>query len=58
MSPKCPKCGSTDIRREKRGYDNKRGQQGALLFGPQGLALGSFGSGKPVNVCAACGHKF
>ena len=41
--PKCPKCGATSIATINRGYS---------------VVWGFIGSGKPVNVCQVCGHKF
>lgn len=41
--PKCPKCGATAIATINRGYS---------------IVWGFLGSGKPVNVCQVCGHKF
>ncbi len=41
--PSCPKCGSTAIATINRGY--------SIMWGP-------IGSGKAVNVCQVCGHKF
>lgn len=40
---KCPKCNSTSIATINRGYS---------------IVWGFLGSGKPVNVCQKCGHKF
>lgn len=40
---KCPKCGSTSITAGQRGYS---------------LLTGFIGSGKTVNRCANCGHKW
>ena len=42
-APCCPKCGSTALATVNRGYS---------------LTLGVIGSGSPVNVCQACGHKW
>lgn len=39
----CPKCGSTSIATVNRGYS---------------MVTGFIGSGKPVNVCQVCGHKW
>ena len=39
----CPKCGSTSIATTNRGYS---------------FFAGFIGSGKPVNVCQRCGHKW
>jgi DNA-directed RNA polymerase subunit RPC12/RpoP len=41
--PICPKCGSTSVTTSHRGYS---------------LLTGFIGSGKPMNVCQMCGHKF
>lgn len=41
--PRCPKCGSTSIATTTRGYS---------------LLTGFLGSGKPINVCQRCGHKW
>lgn len=40
---RCPKCGSISIATINRGFS---------------IWTGFLGSGKPVNVCQACGHKF
>ena len=42
-TPCCPKCGSTSLATVNRGYS---------------IVWGFIGSGKPMNVCQACGHKF
>ena len=41
--PRCPKCGSTSIVTTNRGYS---------------FWTGFVGSGKPMNVCQNCGHKW
>lgn len=41
--PRCPKCGSTAIATTTRGYS---------------FWTGFVGSGKPMNVCQNCGHKW
>ena len=43
LVPCCPKCGSTAIATVNRGFS---------------IVWGFLGSGTPVNVCQACGHKF
>ncbi len=40
---RCPKCGSTSISTINRGYS---------------ILTGFLGSGKPMNVCQNCGHKW
>lgn len=42
-TPKCPKCGSTAITATQRGYS---------------LLTGFIGSGKTMNYCKNCGHKW
>ena len=41
--PKCPKCGSTSLATVNRDYS---------------FLTGFLGSGKPMNVCQSCGHKW
>ena len=41
--PQCPKCGSTSLATINRGYS---------------FIWGFLGSGKPMNVCQKCGHRF
>lgn len=41
--PKCPKCGSTAIEATQKGYS---------------LLTGFLGSGKTMNYCKNCGHKW
>lgn len=41
--PKCPKCGSTSLATVNKGYS---------------FLTGFLGSGKPMNVCQSCGHKW
>lgn len=41
--PKCPTCGSTSLATVNRGYS---------------FLTGFLGSGKPMNVCQSCGHKW
>lgn len=57
-TPKCPKCGSTALSSNKKGYGIGKGIVGAALLGPVGLAAGAIGSGKVVLTCLKCGHKF
>lgn len=41
--PRCPKCGSTSLATVNKGYS---------------FWTGFLGSGKPMNVCQSCGHKW
>lgn len=51
---KCPRCGSTSLSGNKKGY----GVVGAALLGPIGLVAGNIGSGKVMVTCMKCGYKF
>ena len=55
---KCPRCGSTSLSGNKKGYGIGKGIIGASLFGPLGLIAGNIGSGKVVITCMKCGYKF
>ena len=55
---KCPRCGSTSLSGNKKGYGIGKGIVGAAVFGPLGLVAGNLGA-KKVNVtCMKCGKKF
>jgi Zn finger protein HypA/HybF involved in hydrogenase expression len=55
---KCPKCGSSALTSNKKGYGIGKGLVGAALFGTVGLAAGAIGSKKIVLTCMKCGHAF
>ena len=55
---KCPRCGSTSLSGNQKGYSVGKGLVGKAMFGPVGLLAGSIGSGKVVITCMRCGHKF
>lgn len=55
---KCPRCGSTSISGNKKGFRFGKAAAGAFLFGPWGLLAGTFGSERFVLTCMNCGHKF
>lgn len=56
----CPNCGSTSISTQKRGFKLGRAVAGTLLTGflDVGAIAGAAGSGKYINVCQRCGHKW
>lgn len=54
----CPKCSSTNIHVEKRGFDAGSACCGALLVGPFGLLCGQSGANKLEKTCLSCGKKF
>ena len=56
---KCPRCGSTSLSGNKKGYGIGKGVVGAIILGgPLGLIAGNIGSSKVVITCMKCGHKF
>ena len=54
----CPKCGSSQITANKKGFSGKKAIIGDILVGPIGLVAGTFGSSKVLITCLACGHRF
>ena len=56
--PKCPKCGSTSISADKKGYGIGKGVVGAAIAGPIGLTLGNAGAKKVRITCLACGYQW
>ena len=55
---KCPKCGSTQIMGNKKGFSGGKAVGGALVLGPLGVLAGLHGSKKVVVTCLNCGHKW
>lgn len=54
----CPRCGSTQLHADKRGFSAGKAITGALLVGPTGLVAGAIGGRKVVVTCLACGHSW
>ena len=55
---KCPKCGSTQISADKKGFSGTKAVAGAALTGGIGLLAGTIGSNKVKITCLRCGHVF
>ena len=55
---KCPRCGSTQLTANKKGFSGKQAVGGAILTGGIGLLAGTIGSNKIKITCLACGHQF
>lgn len=54
----CPKCLSTNITANKKGYGLGKGAIGAVIAGPIGLLAGGMGKNNIECVCIKCGYKF
>lgn len=54
----CPKCGSTSLSANKKGFGAGKAVAGAWLAGPVGLAAGGIGSRKLYVTCLNCGYTF
>lgn len=55
---KCPKCGSSQITANKKGFSAGKAAAGVVLTGGIGLAAGAIGRNKIFITCLNCGHKF
>lgn len=56
--PYCPKCHSTSLTANKKGFGIGKAAAGAIVAGPYGLLAGGVGSRKVTITCLNCGHKF
>lgn len=54
----CPKCGSTSLSANKKGFSFGKAAAGAFVAGPTGLVGGTIGANKIEVTCLNCGHKF
>lgn len=55
---KCPKCGSTQLSANKKGFSGGKAAAGAIAVGGIGLLAGTIGSGKVEITCLKCGYKY
>lgn len=55
---KCPRCDSTSLVGNKKGFGIGKAIVGATLFGALGLLAGGIGSKKVQVTCLKCGNKF
>ncbi|MBD2134292.1 hypothetical protein H6F47_18090 [Sphaerospermopsis sp. FACHB-1094] len=58
MQISCPKCGSTQITSNKKGFNVGQALVGGVLTGGVGLAAGFFGSNEIRLNCLRCGHRW
>ncbi|SHK37895.1 hypothetical protein SAMN02745248_02403 [Hathewaya proteolytica DSM 3090] len=54
----CPKCGSTQITANKKGFSLGKGILGAAITPGLGLVTGAMGKNKIEVTCLKCGHKW
>lgn len=54
----CPKCHSTSLSANKKGFGIGKAIVGAWAAGPIGLAAGNIGAKKIEITCLKCGHQF
>lgn len=55
----CPRCGSTSLTANKKGWSLGKGLVGAALINPiGGLATGMLGKNKIIVTCLKCGKQF
>lgn len=54
----CPKCNSTQLSFNKKGFSGKKAVVGAVLTGGIGLLAGTIGSNKMMATCFSCGNIF
>jgi uncharacterized paraquat-inducible protein A len=57
-TPRCPKCGSTSISADKKGFGVGKAVMGAAVAGPVGLVAGNIGAKKVRITCLNCGHHW
>lgn len=55
---RCPKCGSTSLSADKKGFGIGKALVGAAIAGPFGLVAGNIGAKKVRVTCLNCGHQF
>ena len=54
----CPKCDSTQLTSEQKGFSGGKALAGALVAGGIGILAGTLGSNKIVITCLNCGNQF
>jgi len=54
----CPKCGSTQIHIDKKGYSSAKGCCGFLACGPLGFLFGQSGANKLRKTCLKCNNSW
>lgn len=57
-TPQCPKCRSTSISADKKGFGVGKAVVGAAVAGPLGLVAGNLGAKKVRITCLNCGYQW
>jgi predicted RNA-binding Zn-ribbon protein involved in translation (DUF1610 family) len=55
---KCPRCGSTSLSGNKKGYGIGKAVIGTALLGPIGLIAGNINARRVYVTCLNCGKRF
>mgnify|MGYP001089561492 FL=1 len=55
---RCPRCRSTQLSANKKGFGLGKAAAGGLLLGPVGLLGGFLGSSKVKITCLKCGYTW
>lgn len=55
---RCPKCGSSSISADKKGFGVGKAVIGAAVAGPLGMAAGNIGAKKVRVTCLKCGNQW
>lgn len=55
---KCPKCHSTNLHVDKKGFSGGKALAGVITFGMIGALAGTIGSNNIEITCLNCGNKF
>lgn len=54
----CPKCNSTQLTANTKGYSGGKAVAGGVMTGGIGLLAGLHGKGKIIITCMSCGEKW
>lgn len=55
---RCPKCGSTSITANKKGFSLVKGALGVATVGAYGAIAAGHGKNKVICTCLKCGHQW
>lgn len=55
---RCPKCGSTSLTANKKGFSLAKGVAGVFVAGAIGVVAAGHGKDKVIITCLNCGHQW